>query len=49
VIAKGTLVYVDLHENVTVDKSWYRAGGMRVSESLKVHFHRAGEQARRAG
>ena len=41
VIAKGTLVYVDLHENVTIDKSWYRAGGMRASESHRVHFHGA--------
>jgi alkylation response protein AidB-like acyl-CoA dehydrogenase len=41
VIAKGTLVYVDLHEHVTVDKSWYRAGGMRASESHLVHFHGA--------
>ena len=41
VIAKGTLVYVDLHEHVEVDKSWYRAGGMRASESHRVHFHGA--------
>ena len=41
VIAKGTLVYVDLHDNVTVDKRWYRAGGMRASESHLVHFHGA--------
>ena len=41
VIAKGTLVYVDLHDNVEVDKSWYRAGGMRASESHRVHFHGA--------
>jgi hypothetical protein len=39
VMVKGTLVYVDLHDDVTVDKSWYRAGGMRASESHRVHFH----------
>ena len=38
VIARGTLVYVDLSEGVTVDKSWYRGGGMRASESHRVHF-----------
>ncbi|MDA0183638.1 hypothetical protein OJ997_25235 [Solirubrobacter phytolaccae] len=42
VIAKGTLVYVDLTDgNVEVDKGWYRAGGMRASESHRVHFHGA--------
>jgi hypothetical protein len=41
VIAKGTLVYVDLTTNVEVDKTWYRAGGMRASESHRVHFHGA--------
>jgi hypothetical protein len=40
VIAKGTLVYVDLSD-VEVDKSWYRGGGMRSSESHRVHFHGA--------
>jgi hypothetical protein len=39
VIAKGTLVYVDLHDKVEVDKTWYRGGGMRASESHRVHFH----------
>ncbi len=38
VLAKGTTVYVDLDDTVTVDKSWYRAGGMRASESHRVHF-----------
>jgi hypothetical protein len=41
VIAQGTLVYVDLSSNVEVDKGWYRAGGMRASESHRVHFHGA--------
>jgi hypothetical protein len=39
VIAKGTLVYVDLHDNVEIDKRWYRSGGMRASESHRVVFH----------
>jgi hypothetical protein len=38
VIAKGTLVYVDLSSNVEVDKRWYRGGGMRASESHRVTF-----------
>jgi hypothetical protein len=37
VIADRKLVYVDL-ERTTVDKGWYRAGGMRASESHKVRF-----------
>ncbi len=41
VIAQGTLVYVDLHENVEIDRSWYRSGGMRASESHRVVFHGA--------
>lgn len=41
VIARGTLVYVDLTANVDVDKTWYRASGMRASESHRVHFHGA--------
>lgn len=42
VIARGTLVYVDLAtDHVEVDTSWYRAGGMRASESHRVHFHGA--------
>lgn len=41
VIAKGTLVYVDLTDKVTIDKDWYRAQGMRASESHRVHFHGA--------
>ena len=41
VIAQGTLVYVDLATNAEVDKSWYRAGGMRASESHRVVFHGA--------
>ena len=38
VIARGTLVYVDLQEGVEVDRTWYRAGGMRASESHRVVF-----------
>ncbi|MDA0168370.1 hypothetical protein OJ998_04660 [Solirubrobacter taibaiensis] len=41
VIAKGTLVYVDLSHNVEIDKSWYRGGGMRASESHRVNFEGA--------
>jgi hypothetical protein len=41
VIAEGTLVLVDLQGNVEVDRSWYRAMGMRASESHRVHFHGA--------
>jgi len=41
VIARGTLVYVDLTEDVEVDKRWYRGQGMRASESHRVHFHGA--------
>ena len=41
VIAKGTLVYVDLHDNVEIDRTWYRSHGMRASESHRVIFHGA--------
>jgi hypothetical protein len=41
VIARGALVYVDLHEHVEVDRTWYRAGGMRASESHRVVFRGA--------
>ena len=41
VIARGTLVYVDLSEHAEVDRTWYRAGGMRASESHRVVFHGA--------
>jgi hypothetical protein len=41
VIARGTLVYVDLGEHVEIDRTWYRAMGMRASESHRVHFHGA--------
>ena len=41
VIARGALVYVDVTEDVEVDRSWYRAGGMRASESHRVVFHGA--------
>jgi hypothetical protein len=45
VLARGAapgpplLVYVDLAQDVEVDRSWYRAGGMRASESHRVRFH----------
>lgn len=32
------LCYVDLAEGVTVDRAWYRASGMRASESHRVVF-----------
>jgi len=35
------LAYVDLAEGVTVDRAWYRAAGMRASESHRVVFDRA--------
>jgi alkylation response protein AidB-like acyl-CoA dehydrogenase len=41
VVARGTLVYVNLNEQVEVDRSWYRAQGMRASESHRVVFHGA--------
>ena len=41
VIANGVLVLVDLQEDVEIDRTWYRAMGMRASESHRVHFHGA--------
>jgi hypothetical protein len=41
VIARGELVYVDLHENVEIDTTWYRSHGMRASESHRVRFDAA--------
>ena len=44
VLARGgepgppSLVYVDLAD-VEIDRTWYRAGGMRASESHRVRFH----------
>ncbi|WP_217921793.1 hypothetical protein [Miltoncostaea oceani] len=35
------LAYVDLTEDVEVDRGWYRASGLRSSESHRVVFHRA--------
>src|SRR5687767_3030630 len=35
------LTYVDLSEGVKVDKAWYRAAGMRASESHRVVFEGA--------
>ena len=39
VLTKGTLVLVDLESNVEIDRTWWRAMGMRASESHRVHFH----------
>jgi hypothetical protein len=33
------LAYVDVSEHVVVDRSWYRASGLRASESHRVEFH----------
>jgi hypothetical protein len=41
VTAGTAFVYVDLTRDVEVDRTWYRAGGMRASESHRVHFHGA--------
>jgi hypothetical protein len=41
VIARGTLVYVDLHDHAEIDTTWYRSHGMRASESHRVVFHGA--------
>jgi hypothetical protein len=42
VIARGRLVHVDLDPATTeVDPTWYRASGMRASESHRVTFHGA--------
>ena len=41
VIARGTLVYVDFADDVEIDTTWYRAHGMRASESHRVVFHGA--------
>ena len=41
VIARGTLVYVDLDDHVEIDRTWYRSHGMRASESHRVVFHGA--------
>jgi hypothetical protein len=40
VTAGGELVYVDL-DGAEIDREWYRAGGMRASESHRVTFHAA--------
>jgi hypothetical protein len=41
VIARGQLVYVDLQQDVEIDRTWYRSGGMRASESHRVVFRGA--------
>jgi alkylation response protein AidB-like acyl-CoA dehydrogenase len=33
------LVYVDASSTVQIDRSWYRASGLRASESHRVEFH----------
>ena len=35
------LAYIDLTRGVKIDRSWYRASGMRASESHRVVFHGA--------
>jgi alkylation response protein AidB-like acyl-CoA dehydrogenase len=35
------LVLIECDERVEVDRDWYRAAGMRASESHRVHFHDA--------
>lgn len=35
------LAYVDLTEDVEIDRGWYRASGLRASESHRVVFHGA--------
>jgi hypothetical protein len=39
--AAPLLVLVECDERVEVDRDWYRAAGMRASESHRVHFHDA--------
>ncbi len=34
------VAYIDLSEGVEIDQSWYKASGMRSSESHRVVFHR---------
>jgi hypothetical protein len=41
VTAGSELVYADLAGRVEIDRDWYRAGGMRASESHRVTFHGA--------
>lgn len=41
VTAGDTLAYVDLSHGTEIDRTWYRAGGMRASESHRVTFHHA--------
>ena len=36
-----SLVYADLSTGTEIDRSWYRAGGMRASESHRVRFRSA--------
>jgi alkylation response protein AidB-like acyl-CoA dehydrogenase len=33
------LVYVDVTETLSIDRGWYRASGLRASESHRVEFH----------
>jgi alkylation response protein AidB-like acyl-CoA dehydrogenase len=35
------LVYVDVTESISIDRGWYRASGLRASESHRVEFHEA--------
>jgi hypothetical protein len=45
VTASGQLGFVELGAHVEIDRDWYRAGGMRASESHRVTFHGAPIQA----
>jgi alkylation response protein AidB-like acyl-CoA dehydrogenase len=33
------LVYVDVTQKISIDRDWYRASGLRASESHRVEFH----------
>jgi hypothetical protein len=35
------LAYVDVTESISIDRGWYRASGLRASESHRVEFHGA--------
>jgi alkylation response protein AidB-like acyl-CoA dehydrogenase len=35
------LVYVDVTESISIDRDWYRASGLRASESHRVEFQKA--------
>lgn len=47
--SRPRLVYVDLREDIEIDRGWYRAEGLRASESHRVVFHGAPVLARIGG